>query len=45
MYKLEGLGRESPLKLLVKVLELDEQTGHTLLRTRHGDDQERRLIY
>lgn len=44
MHKPDGLGSETPQKLLVKVLELDEKTGHTQVRTRHGDDQERRLI-
>lgn len=38
-------GRETPQKLLVKDLEMDEQTGHTLVRARHADDQEGRHIH
>lgn len=45
VHKPGGLGSGTPQKLQVQVLELDEKTRHTLVRTRHGDDQERRLIY
>lgn len=38
LHKPDGLDRETPQKLLVKVLELDEQTRHTLVRTKHGDE-------
>lgn len=42
MHEPNGLGRETSQKLLVKVLELDEQTRHTLVRRKHGDDQEKK---
>lgn len=45
VHKTSGLGSDTPQKLQVKVLELDEKTRHTLVRIRHGDDQERRLIH
>lgn len=45
MHKPNGLGRENPQKLLVKVLESDKQTRHTLVRRKHGDDQEKKHTY
>lgn len=39
MHKPDGLGRETPWKWLVKGMELDVQTGHTVAKAKYGDDQ------
>lgn len=39
VHKPDGLGREAFQELLVKGLGLNEQTGHTVVKGRHGDDQ------